>query len=202
MDDDTVRLFGDMCETPTDITVKSEKLPEKFKKHIPTIQKLSNMQKFVLSNSVRNLNYVVDTKRRMGMSILKFYITQAEIRERGSYINAEGDLAFRVSSDTLTTYTNFNKKHVQISRKECKVEKGNGITLIHTPFTKEPLIIEDASAYHKKWNYIIIKQKDKIRLTNGEWCVNLRNVKSDEYLYRMVDRLGKSSIVELTKSRK
>jgi len=202
MDDDVVNLYGDLCEHPTDISVKSEKLPPEFEKHIPTIQKLSNMQKFLLSNSVRKMQYITDTKKRIGMSILRFYITQAEIRERNSYIDLEGNICYKVSCDTLSTHTNFSKKHVQISRKECKVEKQNGKTLIHTPFTKMPVVVEDESVYHKKWNYIIIKQKDKIRLTNGEWSVNLRNMKSDEYMYKLVDRVGRSSIVETTKSRK
>jgi hypothetical protein len=202
MDDNTVKLFGDMCVTPTDITVKSEKLPESFEKHIPVIQCLSNMQKFVLSSAIRSIHYIADTKRRIGMSILQFYISQAEIREVNSYVNVEGETIFKVPSDTLSTYTNFNKKHVQISRNECVLEKDNGKTLIYTPFTKGPISINDESVYHKKWNYIIIKQKDKIRLTNGDWCVMLRNMKQNEYHYKMVDRLGKSSIVELTKSRK
>lgn len=202
MDENVVSLYSDLCINPTDISVKSEKLPPEFQKHIPTILNLSNMQKFLLSNSVRKMKYITDTKKRIGMSILQFYITQAEIRERNSYIDIDGNLSYTVSSDTLSTYTNFSKKHVQISRKECNIEKDNGKTLIYTPFTKMPIVVDDESVYHKKWNYIIIKQKDKIRLTSGDWSVNLRNMKSDEYMYKLVDRVGRSSIVETTKSRK
>lgn len=203
MDNDVVNMYGQMCKTypPVDITVTSTKLPSKFKKYIPTIQKLSSMQKFILSNSVRKVQYIDDTKRRIGMSILRFFIKQAEIRERNSAVNAMGDITIKAPIDTLSTQSSFSKKHIQVSRYECKVEKKDNNTLIYTPFTSQPIIVNDASVYHKKWNYIIIKQKDKIRLTSGDWCVILRNVDQDTYFYNMIDRAGNSSIVELTKSR-
>lgn len=201
MDKNVVEMYGKMCENPVDITVKSDKLPDHFKKYIPIIQNLSTMQKFILTTSIRKVPYIKDTKRRIGMSILDFYIKQSETLERNSIVNAMGDMTVKVPVDTLTIQSNFNKKHIQIARSQCTVEKKDNKTLIHTPFSKSPIIIDDASVYHKKWNYIIIKQKDKIRLTGGDWCVKLKHVGNDTYMYGLIDRAGKSSIVELTKSR-
>lgn len=198
-----VELFGDMCIKKVDIyDINEKKFPEYFKKYLPTIKEMTSVQRFLFVSALFNVQIVDDVKRRMGMSILNFFITQAETRNRGSIFMSD-DGSTKVSHETLSPTSTFHKKHVQISKKDCKVTKDEktGKTYIHTPYTVHPIEIDDTHIYHRKWNYLIIHQEDKITTLRGEWVIEFKNNKADEYYIKKMDRLGKSSIVELTKNR-
>lgn len=197
-----IDMFGDMCVEKFDIyELNEKKFPKKYMKYLPTIREMTSMQRFIFMAALKNITLLDDVKRRMGRSILHFFANQAEIKNRGSLFITDEEI-LKNSYETLSPTSIFNKKHIQISKKDCKVETDDaGNTVIRIPYAAYPISVKTRDIYNKNWNYLILHQEDKITTQRGAWVVEFKHVKSDDYFYKKIDRLGKSSIVEITKNR-
>lgn len=200
-----IELYGALCSNPYDIyNLKIKLLPDHLQQFADTISKMSRQTRFLFTEQIKKSSLESNVKRRMGMSLLRFYIEQAIVKERNQYVNGDGDLAIRTIYNNLTSLQIFNKKHLQIDRDQCIIKYNNNKednTLIYTPYTKRPLVINDFRIVDNKWNLMILKQEDKISTLNGEWVADFKKVDDSFYLVSQVDRLGKQSIFETTRQK-
>jgi hypothetical protein len=186
----TLELFGLMCEHNVKIyNMKTDKISPFLSDHISLINTMSSKLKFLLSEAVLSSAILPSIRKFMGMSILKFYVEQSEIRSRNE-ITKNMEIEYKTIYNNLPKLTNINKKHLQIDRKSCIIQFNNvgNFTSIETPYTKHPLIINDTNLKNKKWNMLILKKDYKVSGQGGGWMVELYNVSPDTYLYKKIDR--------------
>lgn len=203
-EEEHIMLFGVLCKIPYDIyELKIKNLPDYLHEYAETIAKMSRQARFLFVDAIKQSKLHSNTRYRMGVSILRFYIEQAIIKERNSFVNTDGDMVLKTIYNNLQNFQIFNKKHLQVDRKQCKIVKDiqNGRTIIYTPYSKKPVIVNDTRVGFGNWNLMILKQEDKISTLNGQWIADFKKVRNDVYMIKQVDRLGKSSIFETTKQK-
>jgi hypothetical protein len=196
IDNDMVELFGTMCEHSAKIyNVKPEKIHPSLEGQLHIIQNISNKIKFLFSEAISKTHIIPCIQKYMGMSILKFYIEQAENRAKNEFTK-DFDIKYREIYNTLTKLSDINKKHLQIDRKSCIItyNKETMETVIKIPYSKNPIKIQGQNLKNKKWNMIILKQNFKVPLSTGGWMIELIKTTPDTYLYKKVDRLSRSYI--------
>lgn len=196
-----VQLFGQLCYRPTDIynikNIDDADLSKNLNKD--TIKKMNSTTRYLFTEAARAYDIIPDIRRRMGMSILDFYIMQSSIRSNHKKVSDFG-IESSVPYNNLTPQTSFNKKHLQINRKSCIVSKSDGKVNITVPYLKKPIVINDSDDYiSRNWNYLILHQQDQITSTKSKWVIDLKVVKNDTYYIKYLDRLGRSSIFEMAK---
>jgi hypothetical protein len=203
-----IQLFGDLCLTSFNLyDIKEDTIfPDQLNKHKEFISTLTKQSRFILTEAIRNTSILPEIKKRMGMSILAFYITQAEIRKGNQIVskanaNSDFDIQYKVSFNTLTALTSFNKRHIQVDRKSCKfeVDLEDDIVRIILPYCQKPVIVKGADLLNRNWNYLILRQDAQVVSNKTQWVIDFKKVKKDMYMYKYVDRLGKSGIFELGK---
>lgn len=180
---------------------KLSELPEPLQKYKEHIEKLSNDLKYLFSIKV-NGNIAKSTKRRIAFSILKFFSDQAKIKHNNVIIDDGSDIQYKVSHQTLIPTTDFHKKHIQLDRKSCNLKyyEDTNETHIYTPYLRNPIIVKDYNMIQNtNWNYMIIRPLEVVTNSNTEWGIDLKKLNHYQYMYKFIDRRGKSSMFEIGK---
>lgn len=197
-------LFGSMCATGSRIyNVRS--IPETLSRYEETIDQLSNNVKFTLSEALSGNSHILPkTRKRMGQSVLEFYVKQATVRQNNSLLgtaNEEGEIQYSAPCDSLTPLTSYNKRHLQIDRGDVKIQQIDGKVFMSIPYLNKPIEILDnhESVLQSAWNYMIVRQRDKSPNGNTPWVIDFKRVNDNFYFYKLADKQGRSGIFEMGK---
>lgn len=200
----TITMFSEMCNSFVDIyNVRRTDTSEFLTKHKEILDNMPSSMKFILTEASKLGPILPEVKRRMGASILSFYVQQTSTRMNNKKMvkSEDGDIQFTAPVDCLTTLTSFNKNHLQIPKNFCSVNKTEHGTFITVPYLKKPIQVfpKDKSLFVSNWNYLILRQKDKSAAFQNHWTIDFKKIKPNQYLYKYVDRLGKSGVFEMGK---
>lgn len=206
--EDQVKLFGELCFNPVDIyNIKDSNLPTNLSKYSEILKSMTSKLRYLFTDAARAFNIVPNIRKRMGMSILNFFITQSGVRNINKRLTPISDDDTFVHSkapyNSLHTVTSFNKRHLQIDKESCIIKKNTkeGTMSIKIPYRTTPLEFNNMNFITRNWNYLVIRQVDKIETSMSEWVVDFKKIPNDSYMTKFMDRLGRSSIFEIAKQR-
>jgi len=194
-----------LCRNPEDIYNKN---PSKWSTTLDSVKddlsQMTSFQRFIVNELIKRGTIPLEVKVRMLSGLLNFFVNQAKNKQR---VESKNVPSFSVSyhHENLSTQTSYNKRHVQLPREICKIEKDidNDLTLIWTPYTKHPVSISGSHhADQKNWNYIVLRQVGDVLTFSSDWAIELNRISDNDYLTKRMDRFGKSSIFELSKNRR
>ena len=91
---------------------------------------------------------------------------------------------------TLSKYTIFQKRHLQVPRKECKIvfDKQKNISELYIPHLAKPICIESGNLNSKNWSIVIIHQKTNINpIATTDWFAEFKPSKYN-YIIKYLDK--------------
>lgn len=199
-------LFSEMLLAPHNIYDNPKEVPVNYLKYQDILQNMDSKKRYVFSECVKNFGIIPEIRRRMGASIMWFFMSQSDIRYNNRYVfkkdEEESEQHSKVAYSNLTPSTIFHKRHLQIDRGSCTVthDNSNDTTSIKIPYCKEPLVIKK-SENTNKWNFFILKQSGEVETTYGAWVLDFKKLDTNGYMINFMDRYGHSSIFETAKMR-
>lgn len=122
----------------------------------------------------------------MAYSLMRFYCDQASIAIQP----APEDQLHKLPYQFIETPDDNQKRHVQLSRKNIKIEWNaeNNQTLLYTPYTRDVITIPNENlTRNRHWNYLIIHQRPgKYPLPTTPWQIDIRGT-SEKYLINYLE---------------
>lgn len=195
-----VELLIDMVmNAKTDITGKV--IPTTLSKHTTLIEEMSPMARYLFSTVSGRPALLPNTIYRMVTTIMKFYRAQAEIRQK-NFNNGLTDISFSAPVDSLPLIDNFDKRNLQVDRKDCNVtvDKKTQTVTVTIPYMKTPIVLH-GKQFVNGWNYIVLTPDEAMTSENLVWNAQFQTRKNDVYLTKRLERHGRSGVFEQGKSK-
>ena len=195
------KVFGELCFAGTDIMgIKNIKLSPELE--FLTNRKYTELERIFSEVAKTPSGIIPETKKSMGVSILKFFMDQAKAKKENVMINSFGEVEYRTPPSTLNILDGNMKRHCQIFRKstEYHYDDENEVTKLTLPYFNIPIIIP-INLYKFKWDTIILHQETgKMANSRSPWFATLK-ISHENYLIHYKDHLPSRTMFQECKSR-
>jgi hypothetical protein len=131
-----------------------------------------------------------EVRRIMATEMFKHYLEQSKVMTQAVPKSQREEFSHRSAMPFLENMDEIRKRHVQLPRKVLSVkwDVKEEATVIRTPYTSRPIVLENFNLSEPGWNILILHQQPGTMITkNSAWVADFKR-DSSGYMIKYVDQ--------------